>query len=316
MTTPPKLVRSKPLKAILFKLGAVTMFIVMASLIKIASERVPAGEAVFFRAFFGLPIVLGWIAVRGELRTGLKTDNPLGHFWRGLVGVTAMGLGFSALGLLPLSEVKAIQYAQPVLVVVFAAMFLGEVVRAFRLTAVALGLTGVLIIMWPRLTVLSGGDADPLLALGAIVAFGSAVMAGLAHVFVRKLTMTEPTSAIVFWFSVTSASLSLLTIPFGWVMPTPQEAMLLIGAGLLGGVGQIFLTSSYRYADASIVAPFEYSSILLAVGIGYFVFAEVPTWPMMFGIALIICAGVLIIWRERKLGLERAKGRKVMTPQG
>jgi len=101
-----------------------------------------------------------------------------------------MTLGFLALGLLPLSEVKAIQYAQPVLVVIFAAMFLGERVRVFRLTAVALGMAGVLVIMWPRLTGLREAGLDPYLALGAIVAFGSAVMAALAHVFVRKLTAT------------------------------------------------------------------------------------------------------------------------------
>ena len=302
--------------AILSKLGAVFFFMAMATLIKIASVRVPPGETVFFRSFFGLPIILGWIAMRGELRTGLKTDNPQGHFWRGLVGVTAMSMGFAALGLLPLSEVKAIQYAQPVLVVIFAAMFLGEKVRAFRLTAVALGMIGVLIIMSPRLTAFSDGETDPYLAIGAILAFGSAVLAGLAHVFVRKLTMTEPTSAIVFWFSVTASSLSILTLPFGWVWPTGAEAAALIGAGLCGGIGQIFLTSSYRYADASVVAPFEYFSILLALGIGYFVFAEVPTAVMLVGIALIVCAGILIIWREGKLGKDRKQARKAMTPQG
>jgi len=302
--------------AILSKLGAVFFFMGMATLIKIASVRVPPGETVFFRSFFGLPIILAWIAMRGELRTGLKTDNPMGHFWRGLVGVTAMSMGFAALGLLPLSEVKAIQYAQPVLVVIFAAMFLGERVRAFRLTAVTFGMIGVLIIMSPRLTAFSDSGSDPFLALGAILAFGSAVMAGLAHVFVRKLTMTEPTSAIVFWFAVTASTLSIMTLPFGWVWPTGTEAALLIGAGLCGGIGQIFLTSSYRYADASVVAPFEYFSILLALGIGYFVFAEVPTAVMLVGIALIVCAGILIIWREGKLGKDRKQARKAMTPQG
>ena len=308
--------KQNALIAILSKLAAVFFFLGMATLIKIASVRVPPGETVFFRSFFGLPIILAWIAMRGELRTGLKTDNPLGHFWRGLIGVSAMSMGFSALGLLPLSEVKAIQYAQPVLVVIFAAMFLGEQVRAFRLTAVVFGMIGVLIIMSPRLTAFSDGGADPFMALGAILAFGSAVMAGLAHVFVRKLTMTEPTSAIVFWFAVTASVLSIMTLPFGWVWPTGPEAAALIGAGVCGGIGQIFLTSSYRYADASVVAPFEYFSILLAIAIGYFIFAEVPTLVMLVGIALIVCAGILIIWREHKLGKDRKQARKAMTPQG
>jgi drug/metabolite transporter (DMT)-like permease len=138
----------------------------------------------------------------------------------------------------------------------------------------------------------------------------------LAQVFVRKLVLTENTSAIVFWFSLTATVLSLATIPFGWVVPTPREAVILVGAGLLGGVGQILLTSSYREADASLVAPFDYASMLFALLIGYFVFSEVPTTTMLGGAALVIAAGILIIWRERKLGLERAKGRKAMTPQG
>lgn len=302
--------------AISAKLGAVVCFILMATFVKIASETIPTGEIVFFRSFCALPIILVWVMWRGELRTGLKTDNPTGHLWRGLVGTMGMSLGFAALGLLPLSEVKAIQYAQPVLVVIFAAMFLGEAVRIFRLTAVAMGMAGVLVIMWPRLTAFTEAGVDPYLALGAVVAFGSAVMAGLAHVFVRKLTMTEPTSAIVFYFGVTASTLSLITIPFGWVMPSANEFAVLVSMGLVGGIGQIFLTSSYRYADASVVAPFEYSSILLAIGIGYFVFAEVPTLVMLLGIALIVVAGILIIWRERQLGKERAQARKVMTPQG
>lgn len=298
------------------KLAAVICFILMATLVKIASETIPAGEIVFFRSFCALPVIVVWIAVQGKLRSGLKTNNPMGHLWRGLMGTMGMSMGFAALGLLPLSEVKAIQYAQPVLVVIFAAMFLGEQVRIFRLTAVALGMIGVLVIIWPRLTAFTEAGVDPYLALGAVVAFGSALMAALSHVFVRKLTETEPTSAIVFWFGVTASILSLLTIPFGWVMPSGQVLLVLVGAGLIGGLGQIFLTSSYRYADASMIAPFEYASILLALGIGYVVFDEVPTLVMLVGIALIVLAGVLIIWRERQLGLERKQGRKVMTPQG
>jgi drug/metabolite transporter (DMT)-like permease len=89
-----------------------------------------------------------------------------------------------------------------------------------------------------------------------------------------------------------------------------------VAAGLLGGVGQILLTSSYREADASLVAPFDYASMIFALGIGYFAFSEVPTATMLAGAALVIFAGILIIWRERQLGLERARQRKAMTPQG
>lgn len=305
-----------PARAITLKLTAVTLFVVMSALIKAASAHVPPGEAVFFRSLMALPVIVGWLTIRGELAIGLRTANPMGHFWRGLVGTSAMGLGFAGLGLLPLPEVTALNYAAPILVVVFAAMFLGEQVRLFRLAAVALGMAGVLIVLSPRLTALSSGDADARQALGAIVVLAGATCAALAQVFVRKLVRTERTPAIVFWFSVTATTLSLVTLPFGWVIPAPREAFFLVMAGVLGGLGQICLTSSYRYADASVIAPFDYASMLLALAIGYFVFDEVPTPTMLFGAGLVILAGVLIIWRERQLGLKRDRPRKAMTPQG
>lgn len=306
----------RPLRGIALKVASVVCFIVMASMIKATAAHVPAGQTVFFRSFFAIPVIVAWLFWRHELATGFRAREPLGHFWRGLVGTLAMGLGFAGLGLLPLPEVTAIGYAAPLLTVIFAAMFLGEEVRAFRITSVALGLAGVMIVLSPRLTVLTPDAASHREAFGAALVLGSAVFAALAQVFVRKLVMTEKTPAIVFWFSVTASALALTTLPFGWVWPSAFEAVLLVCAGLLGGVGQILLTSSYREADASLVAPFDYASMLFALGIGYFVFDEVPTWTMVKGAALIVAAGILIIWRERKLGLERARQRKAMTPQG
>jgi drug/metabolite transporter (DMT)-like permease len=132
----------------------------------------------------------------------------------------------------------------------------------------------------------------------------------------RKLAQSEQTSAVVFYFSITSTLLSLISLPFGWVLPSPKQAGLLILAGLLGGMGQILLTSAYRFAQASVVAPFDYASMLGAFLIGYFLFDEIPGLPMMGGASLVISAGVLIIWRERQLGLQRGKARSAMTPQG
>ncbi|MBO6603303.1 MULTISPECIES: DMT family transporter [Paracoccaceae] len=304
-----------PLRGIALKIASVCIFMAMASLIKSVSDTVPPGQAVFFRSICALPVIVVWLLWRHELRTGLKTQNPMGHVWRGLIGTMAMGLGFAGLGLLPLPEVTAIGYAAPLLVVIFAAMFLGEEVRAFRLSIVALGLVGVLIVLSPRLQV-GVGSADTRETLGAVVVLMGAICAALAQVFVRKLVRTEGTAAIVFWFSVTASTLSLLTLPWGWVTPGPAEITKLVLAGLFGGLGQILLTSSYRNADASLIAPFEYTSMLLALGVGYLIFDEVPTWPMMGGAAIIVLAGILIIWRERQLGMERARQRKAMTPQG
>ncbi|MCA8867621.1 MAG: DMT family transporter [Rhodobacteraceae bacterium] len=303
-------------RGILLKLTSVLVFMIMASLIKAASENVPPGEAVFFRSLFAMPTILVWLWFRGDLATGLRTENPIGHIWRGLVGTIAMGCGFAGLGLLPLPEVTALGYAAPLLTVIFAAMFLGEQVRVFRLSVVALGLVGVLIVLSPRLSAMSGGVLDAREALGAMVVVTGAAFAALAQVFIRRLVITESTAAIVFYFSVTSTVLSLLTLPFGWVVPSPREAGFLIMAGLFGGIGQICLTSAYRHAEASLIAPFDYSSMLLALVIGYFIFAESPSLVMLAGASLIVLAGVLIILRERHLGIERSRQRKVMTPQG
>lgn len=305
-----------PLTGIFFKILSVALFVAMATCIKAAADHVPAGEAVFFRSFFAIPVILIWLVAKGELKHGLGTGNPMGHLWRGLLGTSAMALGFSALGLLPLPEVTAIGYAAPILTVIFAAMFLGEAVRLFRLSAVVLGLIGVVVIVSPRLTVLSVEAAEQAQTIGAIMMLMGAVFSALAQVFVRKLVDTEATAPIVFYFSITASALSLLTIYFGWVIPTPKEAVLLITAGILGGLGQILLTTSYRFAETSVIAPFEYTSMLLALIIGYSVFDEVPTLTTIMGAGLVIAAGLIIIFRERQLGLERAKQRKVMTPQG
>ncbi len=303
----------QPLRGILLKLASVTLFVVMSSLIKATTGSIPPGEAVFFRSLFAMPVIFAWLAVRGELPGGLRVRSPAGHALRGILGTVGMGLGFTALGLLPLPEVTAIGYAAPLLVVVFAAMFLGERVRAFRLSAVGLGLAGVLVVLWPRLTAFPGSPRE---SLGAAIVLTSAVASALAQVSVRRLVQTEAVPAIVFWFSATGTALGLATLPFGWTAPGPREAVFLVTAGLLGGLGQAFLTSAYRFADASVVAPFDYASMLLAVAIGFFVFAEAPTVTTLAGAAVIITAGGLIIWRERQLGIERNRARRAMTQGG
>ena len=313
MATPE--VNMRPLRGIALKLGSVLVFIVMVSMIKATADHVPAGQSVFFRSAFAIPVIVAWLILRRELSTGLRAKSPMGHIWRGFAGTCAMGLGFAGLGYLPLPEVTAIGYAAPLLTVIFAAMFLGEDVRLFRLSCVALGLAGVLIVLSPRLTLLEGG-ASHAEAFGALLVLGGAVFAALAQVFVRKLVDTERTPAIVFYFSLTATVLSLATLPFGWVWPDPMEWVLLIGSGLLGGVGQILLTSSYREADASLVAPFDYASMLFALAIGWFIFSEMPSRTVLAGASLIILAGILIILRERRLGKDRAQQRKVTTPQG
>ena len=129
-------------RGIALKLIALAVFTVMASLIKATSDAVPPGEAVFFRSAFALPVIIVWLLYKGELSTGLRTSNPMGHVWRGVIGVSAMGLGFTALGLLPLPEVTAIGFASPLITVILAALLLGEKVRMFASLRWASALSG------------------------------------------------------------------------------------------------------------------------------------------------------------------------------
>src|SRR5690606_13237262 len=124
------------------KVISVTVFVVMSAFIK-ASGQLPAGQIVFFRSFFAFLPVMAYLAYRRELRTAIYTKRPLGHIVRGVIGVCAMGLSFFALTRLPLPEAITLNYAQPLFVVMFSALFLGEMVRVYRWSAVAVGLVGV-----------------------------------------------------------------------------------------------------------------------------------------------------------------------------
>ncbi len=292
-----------PVRGITLKVMSVCVFVTMFAFIKATSGQIPAGEAVFFRSLFAMPVLIAWLVSRGEFPGSLKAKDPMSHVWRGLMGTCAMASGFVAIGLLPLPEVVAIGYAAPLLVTMLAAMFLGERIRLVRLSALLLGMFGVALVLSPRLTVMDAELTTRLETIGALTALLGAVFSALAQVFARKLVATETTGSIVFYFSLMSTSLALLTLPFGWKFPSVLEASFLVTAGLLGGVGQILLTESYRHAEVAVIAPFEYCSIILALGVGYFIFDELPTGIMLGGVVLIVIAGIIIIERERRLGI-------------
>lgn len=297
------------LYGITLKLASVLMFISMASLIKYLSDTFPAGQSVFFRAFFAFPVILGWLVMTGRLRSGLRVNSVYAHAKRGMIGTAAMGLGFFGLAYLPLPEATTLSYASPILIVIFSAWLLGETIRLFRISAVILGLIGVLIVMAPRFSV--GVSVDVMQTVGAVAVLASATLAALVQIHIRQMVQTEETSAIVFYFTLTATVLSLFTLPFGWTLPTLPQLGLFICAGLLGGFGQIFLTASYKYAPASLVGIFDYFSIIFSIVIGYYVFSEVPSRQILIGAGLIMASGLAIIFRETQLGLRRGKARAI-----
>lgn len=314
-SAPSHSAQPNPTLGIALKVVSVVIFVVMQTSIKLSGEGIPAGEIVFFRSFFALLPVVFYVAWLGDLRHALKTEDLLGHIWRGVIGVSSMGLGFFALTRLPYPEYVAISYGAPLLTVIFAAIFLHEVVRAYRWSAVLVGLAGIFVVIGPKLT-LSAGALEAGKSIGIIAALGSAAVSAIAMIQIRRLVRTEKTATIVVYFSLSSSVIALFSIFFGWVWPTPEQATYLIVSGLCGGIGQLLLTACYRYADTSTIAPFEYTSMLLAIAIGFFLFGEAASPATLAGATIVIAAGIFIIYREHQLGIERKKARRAATPQG
>jgi drug/metabolite transporter (DMT)-like permease len=298
----------KPLLGISLKVLSALIFTMMSAIIKTLTARYPVGEVVFFRSAFALIPLLAWLALQGGIVSSVRTRNVFGHFKRGFIGSGGMFLGFAALTYLPLHDSIAIGYASPLIVVILAALLLKEKVRAYRWGAVAVGFIGVMIMLSPYLTpetfsgALAGGPA-----LGALCAMAGAFCSAGAMIQVRRLTATEKTGAIVFYFFLMTSGLSLLTLFLGWQKPSPMDLALFVVAGILGGIGQILLTQCYRYADASVIAPFEYTTMIWALLIGWFVFGDLPTLTILVGAIIVAATGLFIVWREHRLGLERAK---------
>lgn len=296
-------VPGNPLRGIALKIASVIVFLVMSTCIKLAGDGLATGEITFYRSFFAIFPILGYLAWRGELRSAFKTNSITGQITRGFVGIVSMTMSFYGLVRLPLPDAIAIGYAMPLFAVVFAAIFLKEAVRIYRLSAVVIGLSGVMIISWPKLTLLEHGDKSAA-AFGALALIGSAILAAVAMLLVRRLVRTEKTPTIVLYFSITASVFSLVSLPLGWPPMSLEQKLFLITAGFCGGVAQILMTESYRFAEVSTIAPFEYSSIVLGLIVSYVLFGDVPEPMMLIGTAIVVAAGIFIIYRERRLGLE------------
>jgi drug/metabolite transporter (DMT)-like permease len=292
-------------KGIALKLVSAVLFAVMSALIRYLGARYPIGEVVFFRSAFAVvPVVLIY-AWRRELAAAVRTENPLGQASRGALSIAGMFCNFGALARLPLIEANAISFSSPLIGVALAALVLKERVRIYRWSAVITGFLGVLVVLSPHL---SGDELTMAMAsatslAGIIYAVAGSVINAGTMIQTRHLTKSERTSSIVFYFSVICALAGLVTLPFGWIMPNAAEFATLATIGFLGGMGHILLTESYRYASASVVAPFDYTSMVWALLLGYAMFGETPTAMIVLGSAIIAGAGLFVIWREHQLAL-------------
>jgi drug/metabolite transporter (DMT)-like permease len=294
------------IKAILLKLAAAFLFAAMSVLVRWLGLRYPIGQVVFFRSAFAIVPVVIIYAWRRELMAAIRIGRPLAHFWRGLTAVCAMFSNFSALTRLPVVDATAISFVSPLITVALSAIFLKERVRIYRWSAVIAGFLGVLVMLAPHLDV-DRSAANAAAVTGAILGLAGAFFSACSTVQTRALTRSETTSSIVLYFSLICAVAGLCTLPFGWLTPSWQELAALVTIGVFGGLAHIFLTESYRLAEASLVAPFDYTSMLWALLLGFVVFNELPDALVYLGAAIIAAAGLFVIWRERQLGLQRVK---------
>ena len=311
-------------KGIVLKLISAVLFAVMSALVRYLGTRYPVGEVVFYRSAFAIVPVMLVYAWRGELAAAVRTEHPFGQITRGAMAIVSMFCNFGALARLPLIEANAISFTSPFVSVVFAALILKEHVRIYRWSAVIIGFVGVLVVLSPHF---SGEELTIAMAsagalTGVLSGLAGSISNAAAVIQTRRLTESETTSAIVFYFSLICAVGSLVTFPFGWTAPPVAELAALVSVGFLGGLGHIFLTESYRYAPASIIAPFDYTSMVWALVLGYFLFGELPTQMIIAGSAIIAASGMFVIWRERQLALQRkravaevaAEATKLRTP--
>ena len=279
--------------------AAALSFSLMYALMKWAAtlEPVSAGEMVFYRSLFGLPVVLFWVMSSKGGLASLSTRRPMVHVWRCALGVTGILLIFQGLRLLPLADTTAISFTAPIFATLLSIVFLKEKVGRHRWMAVILGFLGVLVVLRP------GAEGAPPLG-GLLFALGGAFVAASVTVTLRQLGKTESATAIVFWFFVACAAVGgILTLIDGRLHSWPVLAVLAAG-GLAGGLAQLLMTSSLQHAPVSRLAPLDYLQMVGAVVLGWLLLSDTPTAATLAGAGLIAGSGLYTAWRERVLRRE------------
>lgn len=292
-------VKQNRLLGIALRIGAATCFGFMAAMIKLGDQAgISLPELAFYRFAFGLPPLLLWIGLTRNFGAW-RTQRPLAHLGRGMLGLSTMVTAFAALTFLPLAEAATIGFAAPLFSVALSALILAEPVGRHRWSAVAVGFVGVLIVMRP-----GGMHLPPVgLALAIVAALGTAGVT----ITLRQIGRTESTPTIVLWFTLFSIGATGLLMPVFGQMHDAHGWGILLALGLFGGMGQLFLTSALRYAPVSVVVPFDYTQLLWAVLLGWLLWDTHPAASTWAGAAVIVASGLYTIYREHKLGREKLR---------
>lgn len=271
-------------------LASCILLTTMAAIVKALGQRLDSFQLAFFRALFGLLIVLPFAS-----RSGLhafRTRHLGGHVGRALAGSIGVMCGFYALTHLPLADVTAINFTQPLFTVLLAGLLLRELVGPRRWLATAIGFVGVLIMLRP---------GTGLLETAALIALLGALAAAVVRLMIKQLSATETPLTILLYQGVFTSLILALPAALVWQPPSLPEIVLMMVAAGCASIGHVFMIRGYAVADASALAPFDYARLPIAAAFGFFLFAEVPDRYSLLGALLIAASTLYIARREARL---------------
>ena len=278
---------SKNQLGFLYMFISICAFSIMDLIVK-WSENYPIGEVLFFRGFCGM-IPIFFLIPKERYFNFYKTNRPFLHFKRCVSGLVAIVAIFIALRNLPLATVVSITFAAPIFTTIMSIFFLSEKVGLYRWLAVLVGFIGILIISEPGFSSLNFYYIYPI-----IFCLGLSYVA----IAIKQLSSTEPVWLIGLYFSFSIMIMSFFTLPQGWIMPNLKDLFLLCMVGILGGLANLWLTQSYKFAEVSLVTPLKYLALLFAIFFGYIFWEETPTIKTLLGAALVIISSIIIFRRE------------------
>ncbi len=271
--------------------GSVVCFSIMDICVKWLNYY-PVGQVLFLRFFIGF-VPIFFIIPKEKLFNFYKTSRPGLHAFRAITGAAAIIALFIGLRELPLADVVSLTFGGPIFVTVASIFFLSEKVGIKRWSAVFLGFIGMLLIVQPAFIELNFYYITPIVFC---------IFFACVAISVRSLSKTEPNYRIAFYFTLLCSILGMATILKGdWVLPTRIDLAIFIIMGLCGSVANLLLTQSYRLAEASLVTPIKYLSLVFAIVFGFLIWSEIPKLLTLFGALLVITSSLIIFIRENKL---------------
>ena len=291
---------------IALRLLSVALITAMSAVVHGAAQSVPIGQLIFWRSLIAiLPIVI-YIALRGQISTAFYTRNPRAHAERSLFGVVTMALSFVSLAYLPVANASALAYLAPLMSLPMAAMILKERLSISVILACTLGFSGVILML---ISSLQSPTSQWSQYIGIAAGLGYAVMMGVLRVHIKAMTATETPATIAFYFAVIGAVLGALSALWGWAALTPETLLLLVLAGLLGGMAHIASAEAVARAPVSTLAPFDYTGMVWALGFDIVLFNTMPDIWSGLGVMAILAAAMLAIRADIRPSTAARTGR-------